>query len=105
MQTAAWKDYLYGSWLVLVFGQIHCKLVALDGPAATATEFGLLFSPQNSMQFKGTLLEAKAFAEIYLKELLTTALGNLEKARDQRIDGRNPEPALQPIFLEPPGLI
>lgn len=90
--TTGWKDYKYGSWLVLVFGKIHCKIVVRqDGvEASDATHFGLIFLPEEVLLFSGTFNEAKDFAEEWLFALLDAATDNLRDTNLTRKYG-NPD--------------
>lgn len=92
MQTSTWKDYKYGSWLVLVFGKVSCKIVVRqDGVDLNqATQFGLIFLPDEVLLFSGTLDEAKHFAEVYLTAVLMAALQNLGAAAAHRTFGMDP---------------
>jgi hypothetical protein len=72
---AQWKDYKYGSWLVLVFGQIDAKIVLLDGKSPDKPQrYGIILHPTQIITGWGTLAEAKQVAVDALTKVLNDGL-------------------------------
>jgi hypothetical protein len=78
---AQWKDYKYGSWLVLVFGQIDAKIVLLEGdPDSETAEWGIVMHPAMTIEITGPLSKAKKEAENMLLLCLGAGLVALNEA-------------------------
>lgn len=81
---AAWKDYKYGSWLVLVFGAVGANVIALGkNPADVANHFGVTLYPGSPFELlpgsgpdgaDPTLETAKKAAELALSLVLAKAI-------------------------------
>ena len=81
-----WKDYKYGSWLVLVFDQIDAKIVLLSGePDSDSAHWGIVMHPAMATEVAGPLDLAKATAEDMLAKSLTIGLNHLHEAMAVRL--------------------
>ncbi len=81
-----WTDYKYGSWLVLVFGQIDAKIVVRDGQQLElARKFGVILHPEQTFEYEGSAWEAKGAAECALRDSLIKGLAGLEGATAARM--------------------